>query len=446
MPAGAVVLERGPEFGGSLATVVRDGFVMETGADSMLTDKPWGVELARRLGLEPEMVPTRGEFRKTYVVRAGRLVEIPAGLTLFAPARIWPVLKSPLFSPWGKLRMALEPLIPARRGGGDESLASFVRRRLGREVLDRVAQPLAGGIYASDPEWLSLEATMPRFLEMERRYGSVIRGLRAAEDARAAAGAKPASGARWGLFVSFRRGMRTLADALAARLAGSIRCGAEVAGLSRAGDGWRVEFAEGTPPVEADAVICAAPAYVAARLVEPHDARLAGMLRAITYTSAATVNLAFKTSDFPRAPDSFGFVVPEIEHRRIIAGSFSSLKFEGRAPEGFVLARAFLGGVLQGRMMSLSDEEMTQAAREEFRALAGVGAEPAIAEVRRWPERMPQYAVGHLSRIAEIERAAAALPGLVFAGSAYRGVGVPDCVRGAEQAAETVFERIAPRT
>ncbi len=444
MPLEAVVLERAPTFGGSLATVVRDGFVMETGADSMLTEKPWGVELARRLGLEREMIPTREEFRKTYVVHGGKLMEIPPGLTLLAPAHIWPVLKSPLFTPWGKLRMALEPFIPARRDGGDESLASFVRRRLGREVLERVAQPLAGNIYTSDPERLSLEATMPRFLEMERRYGSVIRGLRAAEAARSAAGPSTrTSGARWSLFVSFRAGMRVLVDALAARLSDSIRCGMEVASLSRAGSLWHLEFSNCAPPLEADAVICAAPAYEAAQLVKPHDERLAGLLGTITYTSAATVNLAFRTSDFPRPPDSFGFVVPEIENRRIIAGSFSSLKFEGRAPEGFILARAFLGGALQDRMMTLSDEEMVDAARGEFAALMDVSASPCEVEVRRWPERMPQYAVGHLGRVAEIERAVAGLPGLALAGAAYRGVGVPDCVHGAERAAEAIFERLS---
>jgi protoporphyrinogen/coproporphyrinogen III oxidase len=445
MPVETIVLESGPDFGGSLATVVRDGFVMETGADSMITEKPWGVELARRVGLEPEIIPTRRQFRKTYVVHAGRLMEIPPGLAMIAPARIWPVLKSPLFSPLGKLRMALEPLIPARRDGGDESLASFVRRRLGREVLDRVAQPLAGGIYSCDPERLSLAATMPRFLEMERRYGSVVRGLRAAEVARANADATQTSGARWDLFVSFRAGMSALARALAARLEGVIRCNAEVAALSFGNGLWRLEFSGGRPPLEADAVICAAPAYVAARLVKPYASRLAEMLGAIAYASAATVNLAFRRSEFPAPLDSFGLVVPEIEHRRIIAVSFSSLKFEGRAPEDFVLARAFLGGALQDRMMALSDDDMAEVARAEFRSLLNVTATAQMVEVRRWPERMPQYAVGHLDRVAEIERALASIPGLALAGSAYRGVGVPDCVLGAEKAAEAIFEWLASR-
>src|SRR5580658_1673497 len=181
MPVEATILERGEHLGGALRTVARDGFLMETGADSFLTEKPWAAQLAARLGLETELIPTRAEFRKTYVVRRGRLVEIPTGFSLLAPMRIWPVITSPLFSPWGKLRMAFEPMIPKRADESDESLAAFVTRRLGREVLDRVAQPLAGGIYTADPSALSMRATMPRFVEMERRHGSLMRGLRAAE-------------------------------------------------------------------------------------------------------------------------------------------------------------------------------------------------------------------------------------------------------------------------
>ncbi len=442
-PVLTTVLEREERAGGSLSTIRRDGFVIETGADSMLTEKPWGLDLVRRVGLEPELIPTREEFRKTYVVRAGRLVEIPAGFTLLAPTRVGPILRSPLFSPLAKLRMGLEMFIPARRGDEDESLGSFVRRRFGREVLDRVAQPLAGGIYTADPEKLSLKATMPRFLEMERRYGSVIRGMRAAESARAAR-SPGVSGARWGLFVSFRTGMEALAEALVSRLEGSVRSRIEVSALAREADGWLVELADGEK-LPADALIIAAPSHVAARLLGTIHPELAATLARIEYSSAATVNLAYRNDDFPRRPDSFGFVVPVAERRKIIAGSFSSLKYEGRAPEGFILARAFLGGVLQSAMMDLSDEEMIAAARDEFRALCGVEAAPILTEVRRWPRAMPQYDVGHLERADMIDRLVSSIGGLGLAGSAYRGVGVPDCVHGAEQAAESIFARLTER-
>jgi protoporphyrinogen/coproporphyrinogen III oxidase len=440
-PVEVTILERGEHLGGALRTIVRDGFVMETGADSFLTEKPWAAQLARRIGLESELVPTRAEFRKTYVVRRGRLVEIPVGFSLLAPMRFRPVLTSPLFSPWGKLRMALEPMIPKRDDSGDESLASFVTRRLGREVLDRVAQPLAGGIYTADPKELSMRATIPRFVEMERRHGSLRRGMREAEAARAAQ-QQGTSGARWSLFLSLRGGMSTLAGALASRVEGSIRRGAEVAAVGRTNEAWRITLADGSQ-VEADAVICAAHAYSAARLLRRIDSRLADHLGYITYASAATVNLTWRDADFPRRPDAFGFVVPAIENRKIIAGSFSSLKFHDRAPAGAVLARVFLGGVLQSEMMNLSDDEMIAAAREEFRALLGVTATPVLTEVQRWPAAMPQYAVGHLDRVAKIEEIVARIPSLFLAGAAYRGVGVPDCVHSGELAAEAAFEHLA---
>jgi protoporphyrinogen/coproporphyrinogen III oxidase len=439
MPLEVTIVERGDRAGGPLKTIRRDGFIMEAGADSILVEKPWAAELARRIGLGDELIPTRAEFRRTLVVRAGRLVEIPDGFSLLAPARLGPVLRSPLFSPLGKLRMMLEPLIPARRDGRDESLASFVSRRLGREVLDRVAQPLAGGIYTADPARLSVQATMPRFVEMERKYGSLVRGLRAAERTRAAQSAGT-SGARWNLFVAPRGGMGVLADTLAARLARSIRYGAEAATLTRSGSSWKVTLADGAP-LEADAVICAAPASAAAHLIAPHDQALAERLRAISYASAAVVNLAYRESDFPAPPRTFGFVVPVAERRRIIAASFSSLKYEGRAPAGWIVARMFLGGVLQNDMMRLTDDQMIAAARDEMRQLLGVAATPSIAEVQRWPDAMPQYEVGHLDRVGQIERAAAMIPAFILAGAAYRGVGVPDCVRSGEDAARATIER-----
>ena len=435
------LLERGARCGGALETIRRDGFVIETGADSFISEKRACAELASRLGLGAELVPTREIYRKTCVVRGGRLVEIPAGFSLLAPAHLGPVFRSQLFSPLGKLRIALEPFIAPRASDEDESLDSFVTRRLGREVLERVAQPLAGGIYTADPKRLSMAATMPRFVEMERRHGSVIKGMRASESAQASRKSE-ISGARWSLFQSFRNGMATLPETLAVRLGGSIRKGAEVIGMSRNGDEWQLALADGES-IDAHAVICAAPAYATARIIAAIAPTAAKTLAAISYASAATVNLAFRESDFDGPPRAFGFVVPAIEHRRIIAGSFSSFKFEGRAPAGAILARAFVGGEMSREMMPLSDDDMIAAVRDEFRALLGVNAAPGIAEVRRWPNSMPQYEVGHLARVAEIERAVAAIPSFAIAGAAYRGVGIPDCVRSGEDAADAIFARLS---
>ncbi len=435
------LLERSEHLGGALESIRRHGFIFETGADSFLAEKPEARELATRLGLESELIPTRAEFRRTMVVRAGRLVEVPEGFSLMAPARLGPILLSELFSPLGKLRIALEPFIPARRDGGEESLASFVTRRLGREVLDRVAQPLAGGIYTADPKRLSITATMPRFVEMERRYGSVCRGLRAVERARGAT-AKGDSGARWSLFLSLRSGLGTLPETLAAKLGGTIRSASEVRSIQREGDFWRVHFEGGASEV-ADAVVCAAPAFAAASMLGATNERLAKLLDEISYASAAVVNLAFRERDFPSRLQSFGFVVPIVERRQIIAGSLSSLKFENRAPAGFVAARAFVGGVLQNEMMNLSDDDMIAAVREEFRALVGITAAPQFAIVRRWPDSMPQYVVGHLARVTEIERLAAEIPAFALAGAAYRGVGIPDCIRGGQAAAEKIITQLS---
>lgn len=441
-PLEVIVLERGARLGGPLETIRRDGFVIETGADSFLSEKPWAADLARRLGIGTELIPTREVYRKTFVVRAGRLVEIPAGFSLLAPAHLGPIFKSPLFSTAGKMRIALEPFIPARASDSDESLASFVTRRLGREVLDRVAQALAGGIYTADPERLSIAATMLRFVEMERRYGSVIKGLRAAEQARASKSAE-VSGARWSLFQSFTNGIAALPETLVNKLGGAIRQTAEVVAISRIGERWRLALAGGDS-IEADAVICAAPAFAASRILSETAPRAAKLLGAISYASAATVNLTFRESDFARPPEAFGFVVPASERRRIIAGSFSSFKFEGRAPAGAILARAFVGGLMQQSMMRLSDDEIVAAVRGEFRALLGVDAAPGLVEVRRWPDSMPQYEIGHLDRVAELERIVAPIPAFAIAGAAYRGVGIPDCVRSGEQAADAIFATLSP--
>jgi protoporphyrinogen/coproporphyrinogen III oxidase len=453
-PLEVTLLEGGARVGGALHTIRKQGFIAEAGADSLLTEKPWALDLVRRLGLDGELVGTRAEFRRTYVVRNGALVEIPEGFALLAPARLLPMLRSPLLSPLGKLRLMIEPLIARRSGHSDESLASFVTRRFGREVLERIAQPLAGGIYTADPDRLSLHATLPRFAEMEARHGSVIRGLRAAVRAHEAKSGKSGgsggtSGARWSLFASLRGGVGTIVDALAQRLGETVRRGVEVVALERVGGGdaakgrprWRVATADGAA-LEADAVICALPAYRAAPLFEPSSPALARALGTIGYASAAVVNLAWREGDFPRAPRSFGFVVPAIERRRIIAGSFTSLKYRGRAPAGTILVRAFIGGAMQTELMALDDAAMVEVARAEFRALLGVEAAPLWALVSRWPDSMPQYAVGHHGRVAEIERAAAALPGLELAGAALRGVGIPDCVLGGERAAQAVFSAL----
>lgn len=433
-----IVLEAGPRLGGGIGTERAEGFLMEHGADSFLTEKPWALALCRRLGLEDRLIRTRDSQRRTYVVHDGRLHPLPEGFMLLAPTAFRPLATSSLFSWRGKLRMAADLVLPRRTGdAADESLASFVTRRFGREALERAAQPLVGGIYTADPARLSLAATMPRFLEMERRDRSVILGMR--RQSRAAATGD--SGARWTLFASFRDGMQTLVEALAARLpAGAVRVGARVVGLTPARpSGWLVML-EGGEVILAGGVVLATPAYGAAAMLRPLDPALADALDAIRHASSAIVTLAYARSDIPHPLDGFGFVVPAIEGCPLIAGSFSSVKYAGRAPEGAVLLRVFCGGALAEHLMDHSDAELVAIARRELAVLLGVRAEPRLVRVRRYVRAMPQYDVGHLDRVRGIEDAVARLPGLSVAGNAYRGVGIPDCIHSGESAAERVVD------
>jgi oxygen-dependent protoporphyrinogen oxidase len=443
-----LVLEAGARLGGTIATERTEGFVIEAGPDSFISEKPWALDLCRRLGLSEHLVRTRDDHRRTFVVHDGRLHPLPEGFLLLAPTRIWPLVVSGLFSWPGKLRMALDLVLPRGPARSDESLGSLVTRRLGREALERVAQPLVGGIYTADPDRLSLAATMPRFLELERRHRSLILGMTRAEHARrraergSVAGAE--SGARWSLFVSIAEGMQRLVDALAARLPPhAARLGAPVSAVARAegGRGFHVALVDGVG-LGVDAVVLATPAHVSARLLAALDAGAARDLAAITYASSATVTMGYRRADVPHPLDGFGFVVPFVENRRVIACTFSSVKFRGRAPDGHVLLRSFVGGVLQGDVAELDAAGLEAAVRAELRDLLGITRAPELVRVHRHPRAMPQYDVGHLDRIARLDRALAAHPGLAVAGGAYRGVGIPDCVRSGELAAATVVETL----
>jgi protoporphyrinogen/coproporphyrinogen III oxidase len=430
-----MLFEARPRLGGSIATERTDGFVIEAGPDSFLSEKPWALALCERLGASARLVGTREEYRRTYVVRGGKLHPLPDGFLLLAPTRFLPLVTSGLFSWPGKLRMGLDLLLPRGPELPDESLGSFVTRRLGREALDRVAQPLVGGIYSADPDSLSLAATMPRFLAMEREHRSVILAMWRARR-RMAAGARGTSGARWSLFVSFDDGMQSLVDLLASRLPpGTVRTGAPVRSLEREGQGgWRLNG-----EVVCDAVVLAGAAHASAGLLDPVDAQLAAELWAIEYASSATVTLVYWEQDVPRHLDGFGFVVPLIEKRKIVACTFSSLKYPGRAPAGYLLMRAFVGGATQQHLFEQDDEAMSAAVREEVRTLLGVTAPPVLARIHRHAQAMPQYHVGHLDRLRRIDARVAELPGLALAGNAYRGVGIPDCVHTGEMAALAMF-------
>jgi oxygen-dependent protoporphyrinogen oxidase len=436
------LLESRDRLGGSIATERTDGFLVEAGPDSFLSEKPWALALCRRLGLEGRLVGTDDRFRTVFVWRGGRLHPLPDGFQLVAPTRMRPFLASRLFSWRGKARMALDLVLP-RGTATDESLGAFVRRRLGAEALERVAQPLVAGIYTADPDDLSLAATMPRFLELERRERSLVLGLwRASRRLRAAGarapGASGTSGARWSLFVTLADGMDELIGALATRLPpGAVSLKTRATALERADGRWRVTTESGR--LEADRVILASEAHASARLVRYLDPSLAELLAGIPYASSATISLGYRRADIPHPLEAFGFVVPRTEGRALLACTFSSVKYPGRAPAGHVLIRCFLGGALGERVLAEDDGTLLERARGELREALGITAPPVLARLARHPASMPQYHVGHLTRVETIERRLEAAPGLGLAGSAYRGVGIADCVRSGESAAERVF-------
>ena len=431
------VLEARDRLGGTIETEHAGGFLVETGPDSFLSEKPWALALCRRIGLESRLVGTDDRFRRVFVWFGKRLHPVPDGFQLLAPTRLTPFITSSLFSWPGKLRMALDVILP-RGGGGDESLGAFVRRRLGREALERIAQPLVAGIYTADPDELSLLATMPRFVELERRERSLIVGLwKASRKAPAAS----TSGARWSLFVSLAGGMGELIAALASRLpSDAVRLKHRVGGIERRGVQWRVTTEE-AGAIDADAVIVATETHAASRLLRYVDPPLATMLETIPYASSATVSLGYRRADVPHPLDGFGFVVPRAEHRDLLACTFSSVKYPGRAPERHVLIRCFVGGALNAAALERSDDEIVERVRRELGEALGITAAPMLTRVARHPASMPQYAVGHLTTVETIERRLAAIPGLLLAGGGYRGVGIADCVRSGEAAADAAFAR-----
>ena len=446
---------------------------MELGPDSFITNKPGGVQLCEELGFTKQLIPTDNTFRRSLVLRKGKALPVPDGFMLMAPAKPWAIATTPVLSVAGKFRLLREFFIARRTTDEDESLASFVRRRFGAETLDRLVQPLVGGIYTSDPEKLSLKATLPRFLDMERDFGSVTRATlaekkqasrrpRAATSGQPNAGERPVggassagekssgSGARYGLFATPERGLSSLVSALEDNLRQSgrvdIRTSTPLLSVGETGldnsaapRRWTVRL-QTDAQQHFDSVIITLPTHKAAMLLAGSGFwQLNSALCEIEYASSAVVVTGHRLDSFAHPLNAFGLVIPAIENRKVLAVSFTSRKFPGRAPDGHALLRTFVGGAMQPELLEQSDEQIAASVNSELTGILGMTTPPKFSKVVRYTQAMPQYHVGHLDRVAVIEELCRHHAGLHLAGSAYHGVGIPDSILSGRNAADAAL-------
>ncbi len=450
-----ILFEKDRRLGGKIFTEIvpdssGDGrFIVDGGPDCFLTEKPACHRIAKLMGIFDDELPTDDSRRRTWILSRGKLHQLPDGVMMFAPTKFVPFATTGLFSWPGKIRMAMDLFIPPKKvaqgESNDETLESFVVRRMGRECLDRLAEPLVGGVHASDPKQMSLAATFPRLLEMEQNYGSLLRGFIAArrkvEEMRRKYPAKPGDKPRT-FFTSFVNGMQQLTDSMAdAAGRGHMRSGVSVNSLQRNSEAkWRVSLSDGSS-INGDAVIVATESWAAEPLVRPLDETIANALAAIPTSSSATVSIAFNEDEVGFDLNAFGVLCPLVEGRALMAATYSSTKWPGRAPKGKVLLRGFVGGPHNQEILKRSDEELVQTVLAEFHGILSLNpnAKPLFSRVFRWYLGMPQYTLGHLDRVALIEDRSAQIPGLALAGGSYRGVGIPNCIESGEQAVSKIF-------
>jgi len=437
-----IILEGSDRWGGKVMTHhIEDEkagtFVVEAGPDSFLTQKPWALQLAREIGLEERLLGTNDDRRKTFVLNRKKLTPLPDGILLIVPTKIMPFALSPLISVLGKLRMGLDLFIRPKPDDNDETVAQFIKRRLGSEAVDKIGEPLLSGIYNAEAEKQSLLATFPRFRAIEKEHGSLIRGMlgsRKASQKRNPSASDKAP--KLSMFVSLKAGMEELVATLVPRLNGELQLGSRVDRLEQNGSNFLVTTEDGRV-VEVDNVVLAVPTFVAASLLTELAPESAGELDNFRYVSTGTISLAYRRDTFEHPLNGFGFVIPRSEKRPINAVTWSSTKFTDRVPDGNVLLRVFFGGSRTPHMMDIDDEELTAIVRRELDELMGVRAEPLFTSISRWTDATPQYDVGHLDRVDLIE---GGLPnGIHLTGSPYRGIGLPDCVHQGQMTAEKII-------
>jgi len=431
--ADVLLIEKSTRLGGVVVTDHEDGFLVEGGPDSFVAGKAVVLELAGELGLADEVIPVSSDAGGSYVWWQGRLHPLPGGFLLMVPSRLGPLFGSSLLSWRGKARVLADLVLPRHAAGGDdESLESFVTRRLGREVLDRIAEPLVAGIHAAEPATMSVRASFPRFLEMERKHRSLILAARAA--------ARVARGSRLSHFASLRNGMGRLVRALSDGLDRTeVRTGVEVTSVFEDADGgYRVTSNDGNE-IRARAVILAVPSHVISGLLSGMEPEAAQLLGGIEQVATAAVTLAYRTGDLPPLSGT-GFVVPAAAHRRVIGVSYLSRKWEGRVPDSsFTLLRVFVGGPRDQDLVRAGEDRVRAVAIEELEALVGIEARPVRSWAQVWEDGLHKYTVGHVGRVARVESMLAARPGLALAGAALYGVGLNECIASGRRAADSVL-------
>ena len=440
-----LLLEKNNRMGGKILTEKHEGYLVEGGPDSFLPEKVWSVNLAKHLGLEPEMLPSNDEFKGTFIFSRNRLHSLPEGVMLMVPTSFWPMAKSNLITWPGKIRMGMELFVPKRKSRDDESLASFVTRRLGRECLEKIAEPLVAGIHTSNPDNMSVLATFPRFVQMEQKSGSLILGMistmKTRPHATLSGPSSKAGSPKMTYFMSFKNGMQTLSQACVDLIGrDSIRLDAGVRAVEPKGKRYAVILENGET-LEADHVMLAPAAYDSAEMIKGMDANLAAQMNTIEWSSSATVSIAFKKEDVKVPLKGFGFIVPRVEGRRINAATYSSIKWSYRAPDDTIMVRVFVGGGHHEELVHELDEAgMVRMVLEELDTVLGIKANALFSKVYRWYRGMPKYTVGHLDRIALVDRMLATHPGLHLIGCSYKGIGIGDCVHEAQIAAEKILK------
>lgn len=438
-PLRITLIEAEDHLGGKVGTVHQEGFLIDTGPDSFLAQKPWAVQLCRELGMEGEIIsPTA---RKFFMLIRGKLHAVPHELVSLVPSKPQALWGATFISFWGKLRASMEGFVPARREVEDESLGAFMRRRFGREFAVKFAEPLMAGVHAGHPDRLSMAAVYPMYWEMERKYGSITRSILQLRRQRQLGKGSPRGDSP---FVALRYGMGSLVERIGQNLKEvDIWLSTRVIGITPQPDGTVMVLSEHGEPLHADVAILTTPAYTTADWLQPYAPDASRLLREIPYASTAAVSLAYRREGVEHPLEGSGFLVPRTEPLPITGCTWSSSKWEGRAPDGNVLLRVFIGYAGADQIVEQQwDDLLARIAHDALQPLLGIKEEPVMVQVNRWIKAMPQYEIGHLKRLQQVERALANYPALLLAGSAYRGVGVPDCVKQGKESAQQAWQRV----